>query len=336
MLSARAETILKLIVSKYIDQAVPVSSQTVARESGLGVSPATIRNEMARLEDEGYLIRAHPSAGSVPSDKGYRFYVESLKDVSLSESEQRFISHLFHQIEHDQEKWLSLAATLLSRQTHNMAVVTIPKPPGCRFKHVELLSLHESLALAVLVLHGAKVKQQLLTFDQPILQPSLSVMANKFNAAFSGLNREQISSKQVDLSETEQQIKQILLNMMKAEDEQEYEEPYLDGLHFMLNQPEFSYSARMLSLMELVDRRSLIKVIMPKGLESHRVKVIIGTENEDETFHNYSIVVSKYGISNQAVGTLGVLGPTRMPYAHTIPVVNYVSEVLSTLISELY
>ena len=336
MISPRSATILNLIVSKYIDRAVPVPSQSIALEPALGVSSATIRNEMSRLENEGYIMRAHHSAGSVPSDKGYRFHVESLKDISLSESEQRLFGHLFHQVERDLEKWLSLAATLLAQQAKNIAVITSPRPSGCRFKHMELLSLQDSLALMVLVLHGARVKEQLITFDETVPQSSLAVISNKFNDEFSGLNREQIMGKESELSPTEEQIKDVLSRMMHDEDEQEFEEPYLDGFHFMLSQPEFTHSDRMRGLMELVERRRLIKTIIPKELENQKVTVTIGRENEDETFHSYSIVTSKYGISNEAAGTVSVLGPTRMPYGHTIPTVNYLSKILSELMFGLY
>ncbi|MFQ5997501.1 MAG: heat-inducible transcriptional repressor HrcA [Dehalococcoidales bacterium] len=336
MLSARTETILKSIVSKYIAQAVPVPSQGIASDPELGVSSATVRNEMARLEQEGYIIRAHPSAGSIPSDKGYRYYVESLKEVRLSLSEQRLISHLFHQVERELEKWLSLAAALLAQQVQNMAVVTLPKSTDCRFKHLELVALQDSLALVVFVLHGAKVKQQLIIFEQMVAQPELTTMANKLNAAYSGLTRRQISAKDLDLSPAEQQITDLLLNMMKTEDEQEYAEPYLDGWHFMLNQPEFTHSHKMLDLMELVEHRDLLKNIIPKGLESHQVQVVIGKEHKDETFHNYSVVISKYGIPDEAVGTVSVLGPTRMPYAHAISTVGYLSSLLSKLVAGLY
>jgi heat-inducible transcriptional repressor len=336
MISPRSETILNLIVSKYIDQAVPVPSQSIAQEPALGVSSATIRNEMSRLENEGYIIRAHHSAGSVPSDKGYRFHVESLKDISLSESEQRLFSHLFHQVERDLEKWLSLAATLLAQQAQNMAVITTPRPAGCRFKHMELLSLQDTTVLMVLVIHGARVKEQLITFDETVPQSSLAIISNKFNAVFSGLNRKQIMEKETEFSPTEEQIKDVLSRMMQEDDEQEYEDPYLDGFHFMLGQPEFTRSDRMRGLMELVEKRRLIKTIIPKELESQKVTVTIGRENEDETFHSYSIVTGKYGISNEAAGTVSVLGPTRMSYAHAIPSVNYLSKILSDLMSGLY
>jgi len=336
MLSSRAETVLKLIVSKYTSRAMPVPSQSVASDPELRVSSATIRNEMAQLERDGYIIRAHPSAGSIPSDKGYRYYVESLREVSLSPSEQRMISHLFHQVERELEQWLSLAATLLAHQVQNVAIVTKPKPADCKFKHLELIALQDSLALAVLVLHGVRLKQQLIAFEQAITQPELTAMANRLNTAYSGLTKRQISAKELGLSLTERQITDLLLNIMKAEDEQEYEEPYLEGWHFMLNQPEFAQSNRMLGLMELVEHRNLVKNIVPKGLERNRVRVVIGKENKEEAFHNCSVVVSQYGFPNEAVGTVSVLGPTRMHYAHTISTVNYLSAVLDELMAGLY
>ena len=124
MLSPRSETILKSIVGQYIARAVPVPSQSIINDYELAVSPATIRNEMAHLEQEGYIIRPHPSAGSIPSDKGYRFYVESLSDIELPLAEQFLISHLFHQVEREMEEWLSLAATLTAQLVQNVAMVS--------------------------------------------------------------------------------------------------------------------------------------------------------------------------------------------------------------------
>jgi len=184
MLSPRAETILNSIVNQYIVKAVPVPSQNIKDDYELGVSSATVRNEMARLEQEGYITRPHPSAGSIPSDKGYRYYVESLSDIQLPLAEQRLISHLFHQVEERQmEEWLRLAATLMARLAQNLAVVTMPKPISCHFKYLELVALQNSLALIVLVLHGTKLRQQLVTFDQVMSQAGLTAIANKLNAA---------------------------------------------------------------------------------------------------------------------------------------------------------
>ena len=336
MLSSRAEAILRSIVGQYIDKATPVPSQSIINDYELVVSAATIRNEMAHLEQEGYITRPYPSSGSIPSDKGYRYYVESISDIELPSAEQRLISHLFHQVERELEEWLSLAATLTARLAQNVAIVTVPKPVDCQFKHLELVALQDSLVLIVLILRGARVKQQLITFEQVISQLELTAIANKLNAAYAGLTSPQISAKDIGLSPIEQQLTNCLIKIMQAEDEQEYEEPYLDGLHFMLNQPEFAHSHRMLNLIELIEYRSLLKTILPKGLSSYGVQVIIGKENKAEVIHNYSVVISRYGLPKKAVGTVGVVGPTRMPYARTISTVSYLSSVLSGLVAELY
>jgi len=336
VLSARTEKILKAIVEQYITRAVPVPSQSIANNEALSVSPATIRNEMAYLERQGYIARPHTSAGSMPSDKGYRYYVDSLTDIELPLVEQRLISHLFHQVERELEEWLSLAASLMARLAQNVAIVAAPKPADCRFRHLELVALQDSLALIILVLHGAKVKQQLITFDQVIFQPVLTAIANKLNAAYSGLTASQILAKGMELSPTEKQLTDCLVKIMQAEDEHEYEEPYLNGLHFMLSQPEFARSQRALALMELAEHRNLLRTIIPHRLVSHGVQVIIGKENEAEIIQDYSVVISRYGLPDEAIGTVGVVGPTRMPYAHTISTVGYLSSVLSRLLAELY
>jgi heat-inducible transcriptional repressor len=336
MLAARTGKILNSIVGQYITRAVPVPSQVIASDPELGVSPATVRNEMAYLEQEGYLIRPHTSAGCIPSDKGYRYYVESIENVKLPPAEERLISHIFHQVEEEVEAWLRLTATLLARLVQNVAVVSLPKSADCKLKHMELLALQNSLALAVVVLYGARVKQKLITFDQAVSQSSLTIISNKLNAAYSGLNSQQISAKDIELSPLENQVTDQLVEIMQAEDKQEYEEPYLDGWHFMLNQPEFAHSDRMSDFMELVEQRSLLKVIVPERLSQHAVHVIIGEENKAKAIQNCSVVISQYGLPEEATGTIGVVGPTRMPYSHAIPTVHYLSSVLSELVAGLY
>lgn len=335
-MTSRTGTVLRSIVEQYIVKATPVSSQSITNGYQLGVSTATIRNEMAHLEQESYITRPHPSAGSIPSDKGYRYYVETLMDIQLPLAEQRLINHLFHQVERELGEWLNLAATLIAQLVQNVAVVTMPKPVACRFKHLELVTLNDSLALLVLVLRGAKAKQQLIIFSQVISQSGLTAIANKLNTTYSDLTSSQVLAKGSGFSLAEQQVTDCLLKVMKAEDEQEYQEPYLDGLHFILNQPEFAHSHRMLNLMELVEHRNLLRSIVPSGLTNHGVQVVIGKENRAEVIHDYSVVISQYGMLQEAVGTIGVVGPTRMPYARAISTVDYLSSVLSRLVTELY
>jgi heat-inducible transcriptional repressor len=336
MLSARRETILKSIVGQYIVKATPVASQSVVDDHELTVSPATIRNEMAHLEEEGYIIRQHTSAGSIPSDKGYRYYVESLSDIELPLAEQRLVSHLFHQVERELEEWLRLAATITAQLVQNMAVVTTPRTANCQFKCLEMVSLQDSLALAIFVLRGARIKQRLITFDQTVPQSKLTAIANRLNSSYASLTRSQILEKRIELSPLEQQLTDCLVNIMQVEDEKEYEEPYLDGLHFMLSQPEFAQGQRMKSLMELIDQRSLLKIVAPEGMKNREIQVIIGRENRAEAIQDYSVVISRYGPANEATGAIGVIGPTRMPYARAISTISYLSSLLSGLTAELY
>lgn len=336
MLSTRKQTILKSIIEQYINRAVPIPSQDIVDNFDLPVSSATVRNEVAYLEREGYIIRPHTSAGSVPSDKGYRFYVETLDSVKIPEPEQVLIDHLFHQVEEELENWLSLAATLLAQLTKNVAVVSVPKSPGSRFKHVELVALQDVLALIVFVLYGAKVKQQLISFTVPVEQEELTVMANKMNDLFFGLNREQISSRKSELTQSESAISDCLIRMMQVEDERSPEETYLEGWHFLFNQPEFVHTNRVLALMELAEQRSLLKTVIHGELPDRGIKVVIGKENEVEAVQNYSFVLTRYGLPGEATGTLGLVGPTRMQYTRNLTVVNYLSLVLSELIGELY
>ncbi len=336
MLSPRAATVLRSIARQYISRAVPVSSASVIDDCGLEVSSATIRNEMARLEEDGYIIRPHHAAGSMPSDRGYRYYVATLRDVELPLAEQRLIRHLFHQVEEELEQWLSLAVTLIAQRVQNVAVVTMPKSAACQLKHLELVSLQDQLALVVLVLRGARVRQQLVTLDQLMLQAELTIIANRLNDAYSGLSSSQIPAKGVKLSPAERLVTDCLLKMMKAEDERECEAPYLDGLHYLLNQPEFSGGRRMVSLIGLVEDRKLVEVMLPDELDNYGVRVIIGKENKAEVIQDYSVVISRYGLPDEAVGTIGVVGPTRMPYARAISAIGYMASMMSTLVAELY
>ncbi len=337
MLSSRRETILKSIVQQYISKARPVPSQSILSDFDQGISSATVRNEVAQLEQEGYIAHPHPSAGSIPLDKGYRFYVGSIGDVKLPLDEQRLVSHLFHQVEGEVDEWLDLAAALIARMVQNAALVTVPKSGTCHFKHLELVSLQDPLVLIIFILSGAKVRQQLVTFDQVMSQSELAAVANKLSSAYSGLTSSQILAKAVDLPPTEEKITDCLVRVMEAEDSREYEEPYLNGLHFTLNQPEFTQNRRAaLTLMELIEQRSLVRSILPSNLSGKQVQVIIGDENKTEAIRYYSVVISRYGLPTEALGTICVIGLTRMPYARSIATVDYLSSVLSRLVGKLY
>ena len=336
MLSPRSETILKTIVESYVSGAVPVPSQNITHKYGLKVSSATIRNEMARLKKEGYIIQPHTSAGSIPSDKGYRYYVESLNHIRLPVNQQLMVSHLFHQVETRLEEWAKLTATILAHLSQNMAVVATAKSNHSVFKHVELVSLQDTNALIVLVLQGANLRQQLIAFTEPVTQNQLKDISNKLNVEFEGLSTTQIQDKEMILTPLEARIVDDLVGIMASEDHVEFEGLYLDGLQFMFSQPEFTDPLRNRALLSLSEHKDILKVILPHGLTEPGVHTIIGTENEAETIQKCSVVISQYGIPGEAIGCLAIVGPTRMSYARNIASVDYMAEVLTTLISRLY
>ena len=257
MLSPREQTILKSIVGQYINKASPISSQSITEDIQLGVSPATVRNEVAFLEQEGYIIRPHTSAGSIPSDKGYRAYVDGLGDLKLPLTEQRLVSHLFHQIEQELDEWLNLAAALTAQRVQNTAIITMPKTDAGHFQHMELVKLQDTLALLILVLRGARVKEQLVTFEQAIDQETLSAAAMKLRKLYDGLTARQITDKKAELTDSEKLITTCITKLMDSEDNRSFESPFLDGLHFTLNQPELQNNRLLaLALMELVEQRA--------------------------------------------------------------------------------
>ena len=333
-LTSRREAVLKIIVSEYIDTAVPVASETIFRNYKLGVSPATIRNDMAYLEEVGYIARPHTSAGSVPLDKGYRHYVESLtRKTELNVQEQDRIRKLFREVEKEFEKWLKLAAVIAASLVKNAALVTLPKPRQCRFKRLELVALQEFMALMVLVLGEAILKRQLLSFEEPVTQERLAIMSNKLNAVFSGLTSSEISAKKLKLPSEEAQVTEAVIDMMSAEDELEYEQPYLEGLRLMLGQPEFAEKDRMLSIMELMETKDWLSSAFGRRPDDFGVQVVIGEENRNATLRDLSLVFSRYGIPDQIGGTIGIIGPTRMNYRRAISTVDYISAILSDLVA---
>ncbi|AKG54259.1 heat-inducible transcription repressor HrcA [Dehalogenimonas sp. WBC-2] len=336
MLGTRSETILSSIIRQYVETAAPVSSTAVLAECGIDVCSATVRNEMVRLEEEGYILKPHHSAGSIPSDKGYRYYVESIKNARMPVTDQLLINHLFHQVEKEMENWLSLAAGLVSQRVHNVAIVTQPKQVSARYHHLELVVLQESLALAVLIMRGARVRQQLVSFDAPVGQFELNGMSGKLNEAFDGQSHTVIEKSNLFLNENEKKVRDAVVKMLHAEDQQTNEEPYLDGLNYLLEQPEFTRNHRAQSLMELVENRRLGKMLGEAEFEGQDIKVYIGQENREETIRDYSVVLGSYGLADEARGTLGVIGPTRMNYEKTIAAVRYLSLVMSALVAELY
>lgn len=331
-LTERRAAILQLIIHDYIDNATPVGSETIVRKYGLKVSPATIRNEMVKLEEEGYLTQPHTSAGRVPSDLGYRYYVESLmEEEDLSPDAKRQILHQFHQVAAQMDAWLDLAASVLAQYARNLALVTAPHSPQVHFRHAEIISLEDYLALLVLVLQEVQAKEQVLLFSEPVSQEELWRTANQLNEELVGLTAPEIRARQLELTRLGRQALEAVLRLMEEEDNVEYPSPRLSGLRNVLSQPEFARGDKMLGVLEVLEERNLSRAIPMDRIAQDGVTVIIGSENWQDAMRECSVVVTRYGVPGWS-GMLGILGPTRMHYPRAISTVRYLASVLTEVV----
>ncbi|MBN1374733.1 MAG: heat-inducible transcription repressor HrcA [Dehalococcoidia bacterium] len=328
----RRDDVLKIIVSEYIVTATPVASEMILRHHSLGVSPATIRNDMASLEEEGYITRPYTSSGGVPLDKGYRFYVETISQcVNLPGEDQKRVRELLDSAVDEYDQLLKIAASVMAQLVGNAAVVTFPKSEQSRLRHLELVGLHEYMAMLVLILSNAVLRRQTLNFDEPVSQGQLDETAAKFNRQFAGQTHRQISTKKEEFTVLEQKVLNAASDIMAREDEIEHTNSYLEGLRLMLGQPEFIQRDRMLGVLELMEAKGWLKHLIDWQMTDEGVKVIIGEENTETSLHDLSLVLSSYGVPEHVRGTVGVIGPKRMDYRKSISAVNYISSLLSEL-----
>lgn len=336
-LTERRAQLLSLIIGEYVDTAMPVGSDAIVRRFELPFSSATIRNEMARLEEEGYITHPHTSAGRVPADKGYRYYVEALmQERDLPSEVKQTIRHQFHQAGREEDEWVHLSAAVLARAVENAAVVTLPRTPESHLKRLELVGIQDGAALLVLVLQQARVKQQVLIFPEPMDQDQLTAIANHLNAAFRGHTADEIRGSQAQLTQMEWHVANAVREIMSASDRGGYDEAYLEGVRNVLQKPEFGTSDKMLNLLEVLEQRNLTKLIPFREISADGVTVMIGAENEEDAMHDYSVVISPYGVPGGISGAMAVVGPTRMRYSQTISTVRFIAGLMSEMLATYY
>lgn len=337
MLTERRAEILRLIIADYIETATPIGSEQIVKRHQLELSSATIRNEMAKLEDDGYISHPHTSAGRVPADLGYRYYVEMLmEEPNVSADERLRILHQFHQATAELSEWLRLAASVLAQSLRNMAVVSGPRAPQSRFKHLELVALHERNVLLVVVLQEVKVRQQVLVLETMATQEELTRTSAELNRLLAGMTASEIKGPTVELPQLELQIATAVAEIVQTEDVVEFPDAHLEGMRNVLSQPEFARSDRLLEIMDALDERNIGRVIPRAGVGGTDVAVIIGAENHEDTLRDCSLVIGHYGGSSELGGTLAIVGPTRLPYSRAIATVRYVGSLMTELVARLY
>ncbi len=337
-LTERQKTLLLLLIRDYIDTAQPVGSKRLVEHYQLDLSPATIRNEMAALTEMGYLRQPHTSAGRVPSEDGYRYFVsQMMQNAELPQAVQHTIAHQFHQSRADMDQWMTLAASILAHQSQGVSMITAPHMEQARYKHVELISTQGRQVLMVLVMAGGEVSQQILTLAEPVTQERLSQTATRLNALLAGLAVDSISSLTTRPDALDQDILILIAQDMRRASESSSGEIYTDGLTNVLSEPEFAGSDDARRALKIFEERSTLQDLLARTTINSNIgglQVLIGGEGGWEDLRQCSMVIARYGVPGMATGTLGVLGPMRMSYAKTIPTVRFVAGLLSDLVND--
>lgn len=339
-LSERQKFILALVIRDYIETAQPVGSKRLVEQYGLEFSPATVRSEMAALTEAGYLRQPHTSAGREPTEEGYRYFVRQLMGhTDLPVHVKRTITHQFYQARRDVDQWMRLAASVLAHQSQAASLVTPPHPVKASFKHLELIATLGRQVLMVLVLAGGEVRQQMLVLAESATQERLSAAAAKINQVCQGRGVDEIESISAHMDALEQDVLKLIKEEMERSRGVLAGEVYRDGLANVLGEPEFAHVEAARRALRVFEERSFLedllsRTIMTSGIGG--VQVLIGGEETWEELRQCSMVLARYGAPGLATGTLGVLGPIRMPYGHTISTVRFVAGLLSDLVVEMH
>jgi len=342
-LDLRAQAILRAVIEEYVTTAAPVGSQALVERYRLGVSSATVRNVLAELENAGLLSHPHTSAGRVPTDNGYRFYVESITDqVPLPQVEQLMIRHQFGQVEFASEHWFRLAASTLAGVTRSAGIATAAKPHAAHIRRIDLVSINERLASLILVLREGSIKQGLVSLDAPVDQAGLNEVAGQLNARLAGLTAAAAEARLAGIARSDvrdelvDRIGERIVRTLREYDATAIEEVFSDGLLNVMSAPEFAQSDKLRRVFSALENRTYLGQLVGSVAGTGRVHVFIGAENASEEMHDVSLILAPYGRLNRAVGVVGVLGPTRMSYPQAIGTVRFVSGLMNELVDHLY
>lgn len=335
-ITGRQRGILKLIVQEFVQTGRPVGSKTLTDKYVLGYSPATIRNEMAELETNGFLQSLHTSGGRVPTDLGYRYFVHMLMDAPELPSGDRIrIGHQFRQVEAQLEQWVELAAVVLAETARSVSVVTAPRPTVARLRHLELISLQPRLALLILVTQDSMVRQVMLRWPEDAGQTGLSGLADDLVAELRGLTGNEIAAQIGSASGPRRFTVERIAATLIGLDAVEQVEIRHSGLENVLTQPEFA-GVESQALLEILRGGGFLSAMLPQLDSGSGVQVFIGDENPTTELRRFGVVLATYGVGGEVSGLLGVLGPTRMAYGRSISSVRYMSHLMSGLVADLY
>jgi len=337
-LTDREKSILRYIIHQFILTANPVGSRNLSKKYDIGFSPATVRNIMSDLEDSGYLGHPHTSAGRVPTDLGYRLYVNSLMDSPiLDKSEVDFIEAQFDQINVETNEILKITSTILSNLTNQLSYVSYPKLGNAILEKIQLVSLSTSRLLVVISVKSGMIRTITLEVNSGFDRKSLNTIQRLLNERLAGLTfkgiKNTISARVKNISNSDlKPVIRVFLDSVSEifNDVNTNEDSIITGTKHLLTQPEFSDPKNISSIIELVEDKDIIIHIMDKkSSESNgEISVTIGSEINEEKLNDYSIIVKEYNVGD-IIGSIGIIGPKRMRYSHSIASVVEMAKIIT-------
>lgn len=342
-LTSRQEDILTCIVQAYSENPEPVGSRHLAENYQLNISSATVRNEMSRLEEMGYIAAPHTSAGRVPTAAGFRYFVRRLLQTrSLTRNEQSHISERVGTLHAGMEQWMRRTATLLARSVQSASIVTPPIAQTNSFKHVELISIQGRLALMVLVLNSGSVHQRMLTLAEPVPQLQLASAAKRVNEMCADFGAQQVRLKSINLPMLEREVAELTAELIEHADNNQVRFVYRDGLSRMME--SFGDDEGAQQAIRILEERTVLNALVNELLDrlpaddsdDVNVQVVIAGDDRYEDLSRLSMVLSRYGDPEKMSGAIGVLGPTHINYGRAISTVRYVSNLMTNVLSTLY
>jgi heat-inducible transcriptional repressor len=342
-LDRRSESILRAVIDEYVATATPVGSQALVDRYGLGVSSATVRNILADLEGAGLLTHPHTSAGRIPTDAGYRYFVESITDAGqLTAVEQLMIRHQFGQVQHASEQWFRLAATTLASANHIAGLATPAKPRAAHVRRIDLVAISERLSSLIIVFREGALRQVLVALPEPAEQEDLTRVAVILDGVMAGRTaadaERALARIESDgpIGTLVRRVGERVIAAIRDYDATVIEEVFSDGLLHVMEAPEFERSDKLRRVFSVLENRAYLGELLDRVSGVGAVQVFIGAENAPAEMRDVSLVLAPYGEAGRAVGVVGVLGPTRMAYPQAIGTVRFVSTLLSELVQHIY
>jgi heat-inducible transcriptional repressor len=336
-LSERSREIFRHIVTAYVESGEPVGSRTISRRLGMSLSPATIRNVMSDLEELGFVASPHTSAGRIPTPRGYRFFVDTL--LTVKELDRVEMSQLEVNLHPDHpQRLISAASQLLSELTHFAGVVVASKRKTPAFRHIEFLALSDKRVLLIIVTPEGDVQNRILFTEKAYAPSELVTAANFLNQNYSGLTFDEIRKRvHGELRQLREDMTQLMTAALEAGSEalSESTENYvISGERNLLDSHDLaSNMSRLRELFELFEKKTLLMQILEVSTRAQGVQIFIGGESGIAPLDECSVVTAPYDVDGQIIGTVGVIGPTRMAYERVIPIVDITAKLLSSALS---